>query len=94
MAYQQKDMSGSLFKNDRKESDTHADYKGTALINGVEHWMDAWINESSSGAKYMSLKFKPKNGAVRHTGAASSATTGEHHRSSIGAFGDDDSAPF
>ena len=63
MAYEMKDNSGSLFKNDRKEADTHPDYKGTALLNGVEHWVDAWINQSSSGTKYMSLKFKPKEGA-------------------------------
>lgn len=64
MAYEQKDMSGSLFKNDRKEKDTHADYRGSALIGGVEMWMDAWLNESSSGTKYMSLKFKPKDAAA------------------------------
>jgi hypothetical protein len=61
MAYEQKDMSGSLFKNDRKESDSHPDYKGSALLNGVEHWLDAWINEARDGTKYMSLKFKPKD---------------------------------
>ena len=61
MAYQQKDNSGSLFKNDRKESDTHPDYKGPALIGGIEHWLDAWINETSDGRKYMSVKFKPKD---------------------------------
>lgn len=65
MAYQQKDNTGSLFKNDRKESDTHPDYKGTALLNGVEHWLDAWINTTNSGDKYMSLKFKPKNADQR-----------------------------
>lgn len=63
MAYEQKPNTGSLFKNDRKESDTHADYRGSALIDGVDHWLDAWINESSSGVKYMSLKFKPKDQA-------------------------------
>lgn len=61
MAYEQKPNSGSLFKNDRKEQDTHADYRGSAVIAGVDHWIDAWINESSSGVKYMSLKFKPKD---------------------------------
>ncbi len=60
MAYEQKDLTGSLFKNDRKESDTHPDYKGSALLNGVDHWMDAWINTSKDGQKYMSVKFKPK----------------------------------
>jgi len=60
MAYEQKDLTGSLFKNDRKESDTHPDYKGSALLNGVEHWIDAWINTAKDGSKYMSLKFKQK----------------------------------
>jgi uncharacterized protein (DUF736 family) len=86
MAYEQKDMSGSLFKNDRKETDSHPDYKGSALINGVDHWLDAWINTSNAGVKYMSLKLKPKNGAVstQHTGAANSATTGQHYTATIG----------
>jgi hypothetical protein len=60
MAYEPKDLTGSLFKNDRKEADTHPDYKGSALIGGVDHWLDAWINEDRNGNKYMSLKFKPK----------------------------------
>jgi uncharacterized protein (DUF736 family) len=61
MAYEQRPNTGSLFKNDKKETDTHPDYKGSALIDGLgECWLDAWINESSSGTKYMSLKIKPK----------------------------------
>jgi uncharacterized protein (DUF736 family) len=53
-------MTGSLFRNDRKESDNHPDYKGSALLGGVDHWMDAWINTDRNGNKYMSVKFKPK----------------------------------
>ena len=60
MAYEMKENSGSLFKNDRRESDTHPLYKGSALIGGVEYWLDCWLNEDRSGGKYMSLKFKPK----------------------------------
>jgi uncharacterized protein (DUF736 family) len=63
MAYEMKDNSGSLFKNDRKETDSHPDYKGSALIGGVEHWLDAWINTAKDGTKYMSLKMKPKDAA-------------------------------
>lgn len=66
MAYEPKDMTGSLFKNDRKEKDTHADYRGSALIGGVEHWLDAWINKDRNGNSYMSLKFKLKD--ARHGG--------------------------
>ncbi len=60
MAYEQRDLTGSLFKNDRKESEAHPDYKGSALLNGVDHFVDAWINTANNGTKYMSLKFKPK----------------------------------
>jgi uncharacterized protein (DUF736 family) len=61
MAYEMKPNTGSLFKNDRKETDSHPDYKGTALIDGLgECWLDAWINTAKDGSKYMSLKMKPK----------------------------------
>lgn len=59
MAYEQRELSGSLFKNDKKEEKTHADYKGSILINGVEYWLNAWIKEGKSG-KWMSLAAKPK----------------------------------
>jgi uncharacterized protein (DUF736 family) len=61
MAYEQRDNSGSLFKNERKETDNHPDYNGSALIDGTAYWMSAWLNESRDGKKYMSFKFKPKD---------------------------------
>lgn len=52
---------GVLFKNDRKEKDTDPDYKGTANTDGVEYWLNAWINESQKdGRKYMALRFTIK----------------------------------
>lgn len=60
---QRKDNSGALFKNDRKDTDSRPDYKGSAMIDGSEYFMIAWINESSSGVKYMSLRFTLKEQA-------------------------------
>lgn len=60
MAFEPKPNTGSLFKNDRKEEDTHSDYKGTALIGGVEYWLSAWIKPDKNGNKFMSLSFKVK----------------------------------
>jgi hypothetical protein len=64
MAYEQRDNSGTLNKNDKKTSDNHPDYKGDCLINGVKYWMDAWIKEAGSGPragqKFLSFSFKPK----------------------------------
>lgn len=59
MAYEQKDMSGSLFKNDRREKDSHPHAKGTALIDGVEYWVSAWTKEGAKG-KFQSLSFQRK----------------------------------
>jgi hypothetical protein len=60
MAYEQRDNSGSLFKNDKKTSDTHPDYRGTIMINGVEYWLSAWLKVGQSGIKFMSLSAQPK----------------------------------
>jgi hypothetical protein len=59
MAYEKREGSGSLFKNDRKEQPNHPDYKGDILIDGQEYWLSAWIKEGKSG-KFMSLAAKPK----------------------------------
>lgn len=61
MAYEQKDNSGSLFKNERREKDTHAHARGSALIDGVSYFVDAWTNTDKNGNKYQSLKFKRKD---------------------------------
>ena len=59
--YGDRSNAGALFKNERKEKDTHPDYKGDAIINGVEYWLDAWINTAQkTGKKYLGMKFNPK----------------------------------
>jgi hypothetical protein len=63
MAYEMKEMSGSMFVNSKKEKDTHPDRNGTALIGGVEYWVSGWIKETKSGDKWLSLAFKPKEQA-------------------------------
>jgi len=52
--------SGALFKNDRKETERHPDYKGSVNVDGVEYWVNSWLNESKSGTKFLSLKLTPK----------------------------------
>jgi len=51
---------GVLFKNDKKEKDTEADYRGNINVGGQEYWLNAWIKTSKKGGKFMSLSVKPK----------------------------------
>ncbi len=62
MAFEQKDNSGALFNNDRKEQPKHPDRQGTAMIEGKQYRVSGWIKEGNKG-KWLSLAFKPKDGA-------------------------------
>ena len=55
MAYEIKTNRGSLFKNDRKESDKHPDYTGKINVEGELRYLSAWLEESGSGKKYFSI---------------------------------------
>lgn len=52
---------GVLFKNQRKQSDRHPDYTGSINVDGVEHFLDAWIKKSGKGETFMSLSVKRKD---------------------------------
>ena len=79
---------GALFKNNRKAADTHADYTGTLNINGVDHWISAWVKEGKQG-KFFSLSIKPKDG----TAARPEAVVAEVRKHFADASLDDD-VPF
>ncbi len=59
-------MSGVLFKNDKKGNEKRPDYRGTAVIDGVDLNISAWIKASQkTGDKFMSLRFEPKQNAPK-----------------------------
>ncbi len=65
--YQQKDNTGALFANDKREKETQPNAKGSAMIDGVEYWVSAWTNTSSKGTKYQSIKFERKSDKFDNT---------------------------
>ena len=60
--YETKDNSGSLFRNQKKETDRHPNLTGSARINGVDYWVSCWSKPTKDGTdKWLSLAFKPKD---------------------------------
>ena len=43
---------GTIFKNDRKEKDTHPDWRGTAMVNGALVEIALWEREGKRGTFY------------------------------------------
>lgn len=66
MAYNKKENTGVLFKNDKKEKEKQPDYTGSALIDGKTIRISAWINEGTKG-KYMSLYFQQPHESTKQS---------------------------
>lgn len=60
MTYEQKDLTFTLFKNDRKQQDNHPDMSGTAKIGGLEYYVNAWQKTDRNGNAYFSGSLKIK----------------------------------
>lgn len=49
---------GAIWGNTRKQKDTHPDFTGNAMIDGVEYRIAAWKRSPKANPKAPSLKFK------------------------------------
>lgn len=55
---------GALFKNNRKERDTHPDYTGSINVEGHDYWLSGWLKTDKTGRQYMSTSVKRKDGTA------------------------------
>jgi hypothetical protein len=70
-------MTGSISRNERKETDKHPDIKGQCEIDGVAYWIDGWQRtRTSDGGKFYSLRFKAKYSPAAKPKPAPSRTPG------------------
>ena len=60
MAWEVRDMSGSVFKNNRRDRDTSPNLTGSGMVFGKEVWINAWVKTDKNGEKWISFSFKEK----------------------------------
>jgi hypothetical protein len=51
---------GSIWKNDKKETEKHPDFTGSLNVDGVEYWVSAWKRKEGAAAKAPALSFQVK----------------------------------
>lgn len=61
MTYEQKDNSGSLFINDKKDNENQPDRKGSIRVAGVDYWVSGWLKKTQQGQSWLSLSVTPKD---------------------------------
>jgi len=62
MSYEMKAGQGSIFKNDKKETDKHPDYKGSLITpDGVECWVSVWVKRPEGKQPFFSLSIQAKD---------------------------------
>lgn len=55
--YKPQPGTGSVFKNDNKTEDWHADWRGKILLpDGSEHYLDIYDNVGRSGTEYRRVR--------------------------------------
>lgn len=56
---------GQIWKNDKKETEKHPDFKGDINIEGKEYWISAWKRKEGANPKAPALSFavQPKDKA-------------------------------
>lgn len=91
MADYDNNMSGALFHAKEKRHANSPDYTGSAVINGVEHFVSGWKKTSRNGQPYLSLAFsKKEDRGPRTSGGTSSRPNGP----APGPTNFDDDMPF
>lgn len=88
MAYERRENSGSLFKNDKNTEDKHPNARGSALIGGVEYWVSAWTKKDKNGNPWQSLAFSKKDEQREPEPKQTPASAGKRD-GGVGAMSDD-----
>ena len=64
-----KTNTGAIWRNEKKERDTHPDFTGSLDVDGVEYWVNAWKRGPDAKERSPALKFSLKRKEEKKTWA-------------------------
>lgn len=64
----------ALFKNKKKQAETHADLQGQVSIDGKGYWINVWYKVSKNGEKYLSGSMREKQAGAQAKTPSESTT--------------------
>jgi hypothetical protein len=60
LAYEHREGSGSLFKNDKREKDSQPNARGDALVGGILYEIAAWTKTDKKTASLLRSKLRQR----------------------------------
>lgn len=84
---------GQIWGNDKKEKDTHPDFKGSINVEGKEYWLSAWKRKPDANPKAPALSFSIQAKEEAHQQGMAQAQQAAAPQPAGGSF-EDDSIPF
>lgn len=57
---QQKDNTGYLYPNHKRDNERAPNTKGAFTVGGVEYWASGWTNIDNAGQRYVKVILTPK----------------------------------
>lgn len=61
MTYETRELTGSAFKNRKKEKESQPDLTGEAKIEGKIYWLSVWIRKDKNGNDWASISLQEKD---------------------------------
>jgi len=82
---------GSIWKNDKKDTESHPDFTGSINVEGKEYWVSAWKRKPDANPKSpaLSLSVKPKEDKQ-----SSPSQANQNFQTPVADEGFDDDIPF
>ena len=85
---------GSIWKNDKKQTENHPDFTGSLDVDGVEYWVSAWKRKEGANPKAPPLSFSIKRKDATPAQQQNQQPASQNSQDPFAGGGNDSDIPF